>query len=550
MEAAAVIVDGLDARCEVHRRFGAEDEIHVSHDGQGDSDTTSRQHAYRQSIQQQMAARSPVAHANPGVVRSTHVTESRGHVASKLPATPWEEDEQGPTATTDSPVQDAFQDPFEDRAARRRPAVQVKFKLDQPQTVPAGFQRLEDLLLEDEQPEETPAAAPDDEFSPAFPALPQDTKPVPPEANESDLTLPAQPLPDMDEISPFQTETEPSEDRVPPLDLTQPESQDDAIRLPEPTPRSAGTEDRLPEDTLQPPPLPGQDARPRQPSRNNGLPELRFRDEIIQPNGVPQDQGDEYRFGEEDGGDERREEGDVPCERKYNQRNCCQEDQACRRVIQAAEARVIQKISLDISPPFELDERGVPTDEDKQQKLSKISSRTWTSRDHQILATGSLTDLRAGNVIVVNEDGVEQSIRFEALSRDDLCFVTAYWNLPAECPLPGDNYALRDFTMITYTWTASALCHKPLYFENVSLERYGHSAGPGRQPLLSAAHFFGSVILLPYNLRLYPPTECQYALGYYEPGDCAPWLVHAFPLSKRAALGELSFALGLWGFIN
>jgi hypothetical protein len=74
-----------------------------------------------------------------------------------------------------------------------------------------------------------------------------------------------------------------------------------------------------------------------------------------------------------------------------------------------------------------------------------------------------------------------------------------------------------------------------LYFEEVALERYGHSVGPIKQPFVSGAHFFGSLIALPYNMGIHPPNECQYALGYYRPGSCAPWLVPPLPISLRGA---------------
>ena len=96
----------------------------------------------------------------------------------------------------------------------------------------------------------------------------------------------------------------------------------------------------------------------------------------------------------------------------------------------------------------------------------------------------------------------------------------------------------RHWPLITYTWKASALCHKPLYFEEVQLERYGHSAGPIVEPLLSAAHFFITVPLLPYYMGVDPPQECQYSLGYYRPGDCAPYMLDPFPLSVRGAILE------------
>jgi hypothetical protein len=88
------------------------------------------------------------------------------------------------------------------------------------------------------------------------------------------------------------------------------------------------------------------------------------------------------------------------------------------------------------------------------------------------------------------------------------------------------------------------LCHKPLYFEEPQLERYGHTAGPFKQPILSGAHFFTSILALPYNMAINPPMECQYPLGYYRPGDCAPWHIPPVPLSVRGAAAEAGAWIG------
>lgn len=107
---------------------------------------------------------------------------------------------------------------------------------------------------------------------------------------------------------------------------------------------------------------------------------------------------------------------------------------------------------------------------------------------------------------------------------------------PPECTLGDLAYLPRQFAMTTYTWKASGLCHKPLYFEQVALERYGHSFGPFVQPLISGAHFFATVPILPYKMGLEPPGECIYALGYHRPGDCAPRVILPLGLSLRGAL--------------
>ncbi len=119
---------------------------------------------------------------------------------------------------------------------------------------------------------------------------------------------------------------------------------------------------------------------------------------------------------------------------------------------------------------------------------------------------------------------------------------------PCECGLGNVKFVPRQWDCITYTWKASALCHKPLYFEEVGLERYNHSRGPILDPLVSAAHFFVCVPLLPYEMGVALPDECQYALGYYRPGSCAPWIIDGFPLSCRGAVFEATAWTGT-GFL-
>ncbi len=110
--------------------------------------------------------------------------------------------------------------------------------------------------------------------------------------------------------------------------------------------------------------------------------------------------------------------------------------------------------------------------------------------------------------------------------------------LPQDCPLGDARFEPRAFTPTTFCWTASALCHKPLYFEDEQLERYGHMWGPLLQPLMCGARFFLTFPILPYEIGLEPPNECLYSLGYYRTGDCVPYLLDPLPLSVRAALFE------------
>jgi len=109
--------------------------------------------------------------------------------------------------------------------------------------------------------------------------------------------------------------------------------------------------------------------------------------------------------------------------------------------------------------------------------------------------------------------------------------------LPKSCPLSpaGEQFPPREFPGTNFTWTASNLCHNPLYFEQPALERYGHTIGP-LQPVVSGVGFLATIPALPWLMAIDPPNECQYALGYYRPGSCAPRKWSPIPYSTRAAI--------------
>jgi len=230
------------------------------------------------------------------------------------------------------------------------------------------------------------------------------------------------------------------------------------------------------------------------------------------------------------------------CQRVYNGRNCCTEDEACEAHRKRVGDTPIQMISLDITPLMTVTQLDSPHDQDYAEyerdltdELRKAPARLWRNREGEEVADGRMTNFRRGRVEIQTEDE-KVEIPFAELSRDDMCFVTAWWNIPSECVLEDGQFRERHWIATTFTWKASSLCHKPLYFQDVQLERYGHSAGPLVQPVLSGAHFFLNIAALPYTIAIQPPYECRYPLGYYRPGDCAPWLVPPVPLSVRGGL--------------
>jgi hypothetical protein len=115
-------------------------------------------------------------------------------------------------------------------------------------------------------------------------------------------------------------------------------------------------------------------------------------------------------------------------------------------------------------------------------------------------------------------------------------------------PVPEEFVPLpkREWDPNRKYWAAAATCHFPLYFQDVTLERYGYGVeqrfGPlgrclsyplddpkqskqrnqGAQPFFSIGLFASQIVLLPYHMLVDPPWESEYDLGFYRPGDRVP----------------------------
>lgn len=89
-----------------------------------------------------------------------------------------------------------------------------------------------------------------------------------------------------------------------------------------------------------------------------------------------------------------------------------------------------------------------------------------------------------------------------------------------------DHYLAADETLANergwnetlYFWQASNMAHRPLYFEQAYVERYGYNYGR-LQPVASGVQFFGTVPLLPLKCAVRRPGECVWTLGYDRPGS-------------------------------
>jgi len=237
---------------------------------------------------------------------------------------------------------------------------------------------------------------------------------------------------------------------------------------------------------------------------------------------------------------------DPACAEKPNGVNCCAVDSACFDARNNLLGIPIQSITLNITPQFAPDAE-TPQDaaQKRDEQMQKAPARVWMDRFGGQIANGSMVDFHEGKVAIDGGNG-RQLVEYYRLSDTDRCFVDAWWELPPECGFGDIAYAPRAWGATTFTWKASALCHKPLYFEDVQLERYGHSRGPFIQPLASGAHFFASLVTVPYQSGISPPNECEYALGYYRPGSCAPWMINPLPISARAAATQAAAVAGVF----
>lgn len=111
------------------------------------------------------------------------------------------------------------------------------------------------------------------------------------------------------------------------------------------------------------------------------------------------------------------------------------------------------------------------------------------------------------------------------------------------------NAASRQFPLACVTWEASNFYHYPLYFEDVQLERYGHTYPHLLQPFVSGAKFSAQLLGLPYSMTIDPLCKHMYTLGYYQPGDCAPYLHYQIPFNAHAAAVTGAFYTGMFFLI-
>jgi hypothetical protein len=116
---------------------------------------------------------------------------------------------------------------------------------------------------------------------------------------------------------------------------------------------------------------------------------------------------------------------------------------------------------------------------------------------------------------------------------------------PAEVELGDVSEGVRNYEAILYQWHASNLHHNPLYFQDAGLERYGHVHHELVQPFVSVGKFSLQLVGLPYQMTIDPVCKKQYALGWYNPGECAPKQTPQIPWNSTAAINQAAVVTGL-----
>lgn len=111
--------------------------------------------------------------------------------------------------------------------------------------------------------------------------------------------------------------------------------------------------------------------------------------------------------------------------------------------------------------------------------------------------------------------------------------------------LDNGEYVARATSPTVLQWAPTNFYHYPLYFEDPSLERYGHTYHPLVQPFASTGRFATQLVGLPYQMTLHPVASREYALGYYRPGECAPKKHYQIPFNEEATLMEVAVIAGL-----
>ncbi|MBN1853373.1 MAG: hypothetical protein JW829_11640 [Pirellulales bacterium] len=239
------------------------------------------------------------------------------------------------------------------------------------------------------------------------------------------------------------------------------------------------------------------------------------------------------------------------------------------------ENRAIQ-IKKTLAPKSATGTRRGKPERAPEQRLSDESAKR-SNMAHVVPTAKSTSMILARNTTSIRQEEIQSKISnpcarpgLDAEMASDTTEEGRFWlsidpkmNLELQTP-PSDEEARQKFgTMAAaeyigrgcprfdleteFVWAAPAFYHRPLYFEQVGLERYGNGAcRPWIDPVISTAHFFATVPILPYKIGAEPICSHVYTLGRGRPGNYNPACREILPWSRR---GFVFQGLATAGFV-
>ncbi len=161
----------------------------------------------------------------------------------------------------------------------------------------------------------------------------------------------------------------------------------------------------------------------------------------------------------------------------------------------------------------------------KKQIDSPSDTVNASSRNKEKFSTATMVGpmTHAGQLFSM----LEVQDRFQAYAEPVLSNRTRDLDSPSQAP----------YTLECYSFISPVFYHKPLYFEQPNLERYGQGTYRCLQPAASSIHFFGTIPLLPYKMLTQNPCEKHYTLGNQRPGNCNA--VQKRVITGQSYLGEV-----------
>jgi hypothetical protein len=114
----------------------------------------------------------------------------------------------------------------------------------------------------------------------------------------------------------------------------------------------------------------------------------------------------------------------------------------------------------------------------------------------------------------------------------------------------GGPFEVRQFAQTVSAFHGPSVHYHPLYFRQLTLERYGHSMGNLIQPWISAVAFYADFFALPYSIGKTPPWVCLSEEGYALPGDVVlPFRVQCPGFDTKGAALQTAVMVLAWSLI-